>query len=120
MQAYLAQLCDDNGSHARAVGGIADHVHILCDLTRSSSVADLVGKIKRTSSKWIKTQGKEFEAFAWQNGYGSFAVSHSHAGRVVTYIQEQERHHTAQSYQDEFRGLLARHDVDYDERYVWD
>jgi len=120
MHAYLAQICNDNDSHARIVGGVADHVHILCDLSRTWSIADLVGEIKRSSSKWIKTQGENLSKFSWQNGYGAFSVSQSQINRVSAYIQNQEAHHARRTFQQEYRGFLLKYDVAYDERYVWD
>ena len=100
------------------VGGVADHVHILCRLSRTRTLAELVREIKRTSSKWIKTKG--LRHFGWQNGYGAFSVSPSHVARVRRYIARQEEHHRKQSFQDEYRGFLDRYGIDYDERYVWD
>ena len=120
MHAYLAQICNDSDSHARAVGGVADHVHILCDLSRTRSIADLVGEIKRNSSKWIKSQGREWAAFSWQNGYGAFSVSQSQLVHAMTYVREQEQHPARRTFQEEFRELLKRHEIEFDERYVWD
>jgi hypothetical protein len=39
---------------------------------------------------------------------------------VVRYIQRQEIHHARINFQDEYRKLLIRHGVEFDERYVWD
>jgi hypothetical protein len=72
------------------------------------------------SSKWIKTQGQRYSVFRWQAGYGAFSVSQSNAGRVKTYIANQEEHHRTRNFQDEFRAFLKRHQVEFDERYVWD
>jgi REP element-mobilizing transposase RayT len=120
LHAYLAQICNENNSHARIVGGVSDHVHILCDLSRTCCLADLVAEVKRSSSKWLKSQGNVLSKFSWQNGYGAFSVSQSQLNRVTIYIRDQEAHHAQQSFQQEYRGLLRKHGIEFDERYVWD
>jgi putative transposase len=102
------------------VGGVADHVHVLCGLSRTRSIAELVEEVKTESSKWIKKFGRSRAKFHWQAGYGAFSVSQSEADRVVRYIQNQAKHHRQRSFQDEFRTLLDRHRIPFDERYVWD
>jgi REP-associated tyrosine transposase len=120
MHAYLAGSCNNLKCPAIIVGGVADHVHILCVLSRNFSVADLVGEIKRSSSKWVKTKGILLCKFAWQNGYGAFSVSQSQVESVRTYIAAQEEHHRKKSFQNEFRSFLEKYRVEFDERYVWD
>jgi putative transposase len=102
------------------VGGVADHVHVLCGLSRTRSIAKLVEEVKTESSKWMKKFGPSQAKFHWQSGYGAFSVSQSEADRVVRYIQNQARHHHRRSFQDEYRALLDRHGISFDERYVWD
>ena len=108
------------GCPALAVGGIADHVHMLILLPRTITIADAVGRIKSTSSAWInQTRGLPVP-FHWQNGYGAFSVSQSIVEKVREYIARQAEHHARQSFQDEFRIWLKRYEVEWDERYVWD
>lgn len=90
------------------------------ELARTVAVSESVEKVKKTSSKWIKTQGSTYAGFAWQGGYGAFSVSESNVRAVSTYIANQREHHRARSYQDEYRDFLDKHDVVYDERFVWD
>ena len=80
----------------------------------------VVEEVKKTSSKWIKTQGHEFAAFAWQAGYGAFAVSESNIAAVRDYIAGQQEHHRKKTFQEEYRAFLERHRVAFDERYMWD
>ena len=80
----------------------------------------LVEEVKSHSSKWIKTKGKQYEKFYWQNGYGGFSVTPSQIDFVKHYISVQEKHHGSKSFKDEYLALLRDHDIDYDERYVWD
>jgi putative transposase len=77
MHAYLVSVMKAYESPAQIVGGTADHVHILCALSRSATIAKVIGEVKRNSSKWIKTKGGDLELFQWQNGYGAFSVSFS-------------------------------------------
>jgi len=102
------------------VGGVEDHVHGLCALSRTCTPAEMVKEIKRGSSLWIKTRSPEHTDFAWQNGYGIFSIGSSQIEDVRRYIAEQEQHHAKSTFQDEFRKLLQRYEVAYDERYVWD
>jgi REP element-mobilizing transposase RayT len=101
-------------------GGVKDHVHALFSLHRTWSVSDITEEVKKSSSKWIKTKGQEWRNFQWQAGYGAFSVSQSGVAKVKRYIANQKAHHAQQSFQNEFRGLLRKYEVEYDERYVWD
>jgi len=120
MHAYLATAFNGHDCHAVAIGGTADHVHALCAWSRTRTLADVIGDVKRVSSKWIKTKGDRFALFQWQGGYGAFSVSHSNVGRVRAYVDGQEEHHKTMTFQDELRALLRKHGVAFDERYAWD
>jgi putative transposase len=117
---YLARVCTNQQSPAVIIGGVDDHVHLLCRLSKTLDVATLIHELKRDSSKWIKEQHSSLADFAWQNGYGAFSVSPAHVPALKQYITNQEEHHAAESYQDEFRRLCRKYGVEIDERYVWD
>ena len=102
------------------VGGVEDHVHFLCGLSRTSNAADIVKEVKRGSSLWLKTMSPDLADFSWQNGYGIFSIGFSQIESVRDYIAGQEEHHRRVSFQDEFRRLLGRYAIQFDERYVWD
>ena len=102
------------------VGGVEDHVHLLCALSRTCNAAEMVKEVKRGSSLWIKTKNEDLKDFAWQNGYGIFSIGFSQIESVREYIAGQEEHHRKISFQDEFRQLLKRYEIEFDERYVWD
>ena len=76
--------------------------------------------IKGGSSAWIHTEFPARRDFAWQDGYGAFTVSKSHIADVTAYIQNQRQHHQGKTFKEEFLSLLERHEIDYDERYLWD
>jgi len=102
------------------VGGVEDHVHLLCALARTCEAAAMVKEGKRGSSLWVKTRSPDLQDFAWQNGYGIFSIGFSQITSVRSYIAAQEEHHRKVSFQDEFRHLLRRYEIGFDERYVWD
>ena len=102
------------------IGGVEDHVHLLFAHSRTVTVADVVKELKRGSSLWVKSQGPGLSEFEWQNGYGVFSIGQSQVEDVRAYIAGQEEHHRTVSFQDEFRRLLERYQVAFDERYVWD
>jgi len=102
------------------VGGVEDHVHLLCALSRTCPAAEMVKEVKRGSSLWLKTKNADLHDFAWQNGYGIFSIGFSQIKTVQNYIARQEEHHRKVSFQDEFRELLRRYEIEFDERYVWD
>jgi REP element-mobilizing transposase RayT len=118
--AYLAGTCKKRGSPSIIVGGVEDHVHILSMLSREESVSVLVRELKRESSKETKTKSAQLRSFYWQSGYGAFSVSPAHVEALKKYIANQEQHHRKESFQDEFRRLLRKYGIAYDERYVWD
>lgn len=116
--AYLATVARNAGCDCYRVGGVADHVHLAIRLSRTKSVAEIVEELKSSSSRWLKTKG--VSEFAWQRGYAAFSVGPADLDALVGYIAGQEEHHRKRSFQDEFRALLKRYGVEFDERYVWD
>src|SRR5882672_9614558 len=102
------------------VGGMEDHVHLLCRFGRTVSQAEWVKELKRVSNGWLKGQGAGYTDFEWQGGYADFSVSHSNLEQVKHYIIGQEEHHWKMTFQDELRALLRKHEIEFDERYLWD
>lgn len=117
---YLGGTCRNLDCPSVKVGGVEDHVHILFRLSRSIDISKLVREIKRESSKWMKETFPEMTSFSWQAGYGAFSISPTHVDALTKYIAAQEEHHRKESFQDEFRRLLRKYDVEWDERYIWD
>jgi len=118
--AYMATIFRDNvDSPAILIGGVDDHIHALCLLSRKFAIMKVIQEAKTETSKWIKKQSRETCDFAWQGGYGAFSVSESNIQRVKEYILNQEEHHKKMTFKDEFRELCKRHGIEIDERYVW-
>lgn len=103
-----------------SVGGHVDHVHLLVGMSRTMTMAKLVENIKTETSKWAKSAQGGNSLFSWQSGYGVFSVSHSKRGEVDAYIRGQDKHHERLSFHEEFRVICKRHEIEIDERYVWD
>ena len=120
LHAYMATVVKNLGCHANLINSVKDHVHLLFELGRTVAVSEVVENVKKSSSKWIKTQPTGAADFAWQNGYGVFSVSHSNLESVRDYIASQREHHRKRTFQEELRTLLEKHGVEYDERYIWD
>ncbi|MBF0274338.1 MAG: IS200/IS605 family transposase [Nitrospinae bacterium] len=120
LYAYMATILKGCESPAIIIGGVDDHVHILCRLSKSEKLFSVIEEVKKKSSKWIKTKGKEYEEFYWQKGYGAFSIGSSQVDDLKRYINNQKEHHSQRSFQDEYRGLLKRYDVEYNESYLWD
>jgi REP element-mobilizing transposase RayT len=121
LYAYMATILRANvDSPALIINGVEDHVHALVRLSRKYPIMKVLQECKTETSKWLKRQPTVPNDFAWQAGYGAFSVSESLVGKVTAYIRSQEEHHKQTSFQDEFRELCRRHNLDLDERYAWD
>ena len=120
VHSYMATVLKNLGCHANLINSVDDHIHLLFELGRTVAVSKVVEDVKKSSSKWVKTQPTCVADFSWQNGYGVFSVSHSNFDAVRDYIAGQHEHHRRRTFQDELRALLEKHGVEYDERYVWD
>jgi putative transposase len=120
LHAYIAVVCRAKSAHALKVGGVEDHVHILLNPPRTVAVSKLLEDVKKSTSKWIKTKGSQYRQFAWQTGYGAISVSPSHKAAVYQYISKQRKHHQTVTFQDEYRRILNKNQIEYDERYLWD
>jgi len=118
--AYMAGIVNNRDCRALIIGGHADHVHLLVSVRATTQPSELVKEVKRASSIWLKAKGDALSTFAWQTGYGVFSVSHSKVESVRQYIAGQPEHHRTMSWADEFRTLLVKHGVEFDERYYLD
>lgn len=120
LYAYIASVLKAMSSPALKIGGVSNHVHILCVLSKNIAISKLLEEVKKRSSKWIKTKGIKFSGFRWQGGYGAFSISESHLEAVSRYIVNQKEHHMTLSFEDELRIMLKKYNVDYNEQYIWD
>ncbi|HXG63970.1 MAG TPA: IS200/IS605 family transposase [Blastocatellia bacterium] len=118
LHAYLGGIVKDVGGVPLAVGGMADHVHLLIGLKPTHCLADVLREVKGGSSEWVHaTLGRK--KFAWQPGYGGYTVSPSNIERVRQYILHQQEHHRRRTFQEEYVEMLRMSGIEYDERYLW-
>ena len=117
---YLGGIARQNEMKAIEIGGVADHVHMLLSLPSTLSIAKAMQLIKGGSSKWVHDSFPEHRLFGWQVKYGAFGVSVSLLDKTIQYIQTQAEHHRKMTFQEEFLALLKKHDIVYDERYLWE
>ena len=120
LHAYMGGMSKTLDCPPLIVGGVEDHVHLLCRFARTITQAEWVKELKRLSNGWLKEHGRDYADFEWQGGYADFSVSQSNLEPVKQYIVSQEEHHRKTTFQDELRTLLRKHEIEFDERYVWD
>ena len=116
---YIGGIIRDEGAIPFAVGGVADHIHILTTLPKNMSLADFMCVIKANSSKWLRRLDSYYESFRWQDGYGAFSVSPSLMKRTTHYILTQAEHHKTKTFHDEYCEVLDAYGIEYDERYAF-
>lgn len=97
-----------------------DHAHLLFLLARTVALSDVVGAVKKSATDWLRDRGPGYRGFHWQTGYGAFSVGESAIDSVRQYIRNQREHHRTRTFQDEYRVLLEKYRIEYDEHYVWD
>ncbi len=115
----IGNLIKDAGCKPIIINGVEDHVHCFFGLIPSASVSNVMQNAKAKSSKWINESNLLERKFNWQNGFGAFSYSHSAIENVFRYIQNQEAHHKKEKFLDEYIGLLKQHEIEYDERYIF-
>ena len=94
-------------------------MHILLSIPSTIEVAKAVQLVKGASSTWIHEEFPEYRHVYWQEGYGAFSIGISQVEDTICYIERQAEHHRLVTFQDEFRAFLRRHQIEFDERYVW-
>ena len=120
LHAYIGGILAESGGSLLAAGSVADHIHLLVAHPRTMTPADLVREIKVSTSKWIKQRDSRLSRFHWQAGYGMFSISPKHRPDLEQYIGNQAEHHRKVSFQEEYRKILTRYGMEWDERYAWD
>jgi len=118
--AYMGGVAKRNNLTAIAINGTEDHAHVLLSLPSTITIAHAIQLVKGASSNWVHKTFPEYQDFEWQKGYGAFSISHYDLEKTINYIKNQKKRHQTQDYKSEFLELLKEHDIDYDERYIWD
>ena len=120
LHAYMGGTLNGLGCSPIEINTEPDHAHLLFAMTRTETLSNVVGQVKKSANDWLRARGPQFMNFFWQGGYGAFSVSQSAMEEVRKYIRNQREHHQQISFQDEFRAFLKRYEIEFDERYIWD
>lgn len=113
---YLTGIVRNHKGILIAVNGMADHVHLLVRLP-ACDLSAFLRELKASSSRWAKQHEPKF---SWQRRYGAFTVSESVAEKVIEYIRDQKKHHSTRTFENEYKTLLKVHNVEFDEKYLWE
>jgi len=117
---YICGIVNGKEQKVYAIGGVADHIHILVSIKPNIAISDLVRDIKANSSKWINEKGYVIGKFQWQEGFGAFSYAQSQLDNVIAYINNQEQHHQKKTFKEEYIGLLQKFNVSYDDQYLFE
>ena len=120
LHSYMGGILHGLGCSPIEINTEPDHAHVLFVMTRTETISNVVGQLKKSSNDWLRNRDPQFRHFYWQGGYGVFSVSQSAVEEVRQYIRDQREHHKQVSFQDEFRTFLKRYEMEFDERYVWE
>ena len=120
LHSYMGGILNGLGCFPFEINTEPDHAHLLFIMTRTETVSNVVGQLKKSSNDWLRSRDQQFRNFYWQGGYGAFSVSQSAVEEVRAYVRNQHDHHKQVSFQDEYRTFLKRYEIEFDERYVWD
>ena len=118
--AYLSRVLQNLDCHSITVGGVADHIHVVCNLTKKHAPMKVLEILKKDSSKFVKTLNPSLARFHWQDGYGLFSASPENREGVKNYVLNQEQHHRKETFKEEYLRILKEHRAAFDERYLWD
>ena len=116
---YIIAIINNNGHKLLAINSMPDHLHLFFGMRPTQSLSDLMRLVKGDSSEWINKEKLVAGKFRWQDGYGAFSYAKSQTDVVVKYILNQEEHHRKKTFLDEYRDMLKKFEVEYDEQYIF-
>ena len=116
---YITGIIQANHHKLIIINGMPDHVHIVVGLRPNQSISDLMKEVKQHSSKWINNKGFIKGKFEWQEGYGAFSYSKSHLRNIINYVTNQEIHHQKLTFIEEYKDMLQKFDIEFDEQYIF-
>ncbi len=117
LYAYLGAAIEGEGGHPIKIGGVDDHLHILCYLRQDLALSDVLRRLKSNSTSWVHANLPGLVRFAWQEGYAAFTVSQSNIPAVSDYITRQREHHRKRRFREELEELFAKHGIKADPRF---
>ncbi len=128
---YLHTIIENKNCKSYIINGMPDHIHILASLPLNITVSSFVQQVKVSSTRWIRGHfsnhqhqlnphlNSKLNSFSWQEGLGAFSVGYSHLTSVIKYIENQEKHHEKLTFEQEYRNLLVKLGINYDERFIF-
>jgi putative transposase len=119
LRAYITGIVQNHGHKMLAINNMPDHIHIFIGMNPKQSISDLMRTVKGESSEWINKNKLTNRRFSWQEGYGAFSYSRSHIDNVVKYIHNQQEHHKKITFMEEYKSILEKSGIEYDERYIF-
>ena len=117
---YITGIINRKNQTVIQINSMPDHIHILVGITPDTAISDLVRDIKANSSKFINRKRWIVGRFEWQTGFAAFSYAHSQLAVVARYIKNQEKHHSRQTFREEYLAFLERFKVPYNPKYVFD
>jgi len=117
---YIGGILRERDAMLLTAGGMPDHIHVYASLPSTISLAEAANAMKANSSRWVHENFPTKQDFAWQHGYGAFSVSASADEQVRQYILNQKEHHRTRSFKEEYLAFLVKHEIEFDERYVFE
>ena len=116
---YITGIVRNNSQKLIAINGMPDHLHLLVGLKPTMALSDLIKVVKSDSSKFINRKKWICGKFSWQEGFGAFSYSRSQLNDVINYIRNQETHHSKKTFKDEYKILLEKFGVEYNNKYLF-
>ena len=104
---YIGGIIRKSDGNLLEIGGIANHIHLLVEISNLTNYITLIRNSKASSTTFLKKEFPECQIFAWQDGYGSFTVNISLLDKVRDYIKNQEYHHRSQTFEQEYIKFLS-------------
>jgi len=111
-----AEMEIDRNCPVKIINGTKNHLHILFLQNQNYSLKDILKCIKGGSSHWINQNNLTEAKFSWQVSYGAFSISESKVKEVEKYIFNQKELHKRISFIDEYKMLLRKHDLNFENR----
>ena len=117
---YICGVVNGKKQKVYAIGGVADHIHILISIKPDIAISDLVRDIKANSSKWVNEKRFVVGKFQWQEGFGAFSYAESQLDNVINYINNQEEHHKKETFKKEYLAFLHEYNVEYEDKFLFE
>ena len=116
LYAYINGILNSEKCKTLRINGMSDHIHILFDLHPSIALANLVKKIKQSSSVWMGASPYFCLFEGWSHGYYAASIGPDEEAVCKEYIKNQEIHHGGKELVEEMKELSLTYHLDWDDR----